>query len=73
MTIDTSFYSCRMCRFGDAATDPNEARCLWVTGTSDDAGDRMPSWAHEILREHAAEEIGPLDRAETCPAFEVDA
>lgn len=65
--------SCANCRFG-VSIGPlggiEHARCNWIDGTHDEAGDRMPAWAHELLRESQFA-VGRADRAESCPAFEV--
>lgn len=63
--------SCRDCRFSSAAgLSPTHARCDWVDGTEDEAGDRMPAWAHAILMQSIPLARGPMSRAEHCPAFE---
>jgi hypothetical protein len=64
--------SCAQCRFGTAIGRVGKSdlvRCGWVDRTEDEAGDRMPEWAHELLRDHS-HAVGNDDRGETCPAFE---
>lgn len=68
--------TCDQCRFRVAKTPRDGidrvmfARCGWVDHAQDEAGDRMPIWAWEIVAHHR-EAYGPNDRAEDCPAFEV--
>ena len=67
--------TCAECRFsrshspGGAESATGHVWCGWVFGTFDEAGDRMPLWAFEILALHPSAH-GELDRAEDCPAFE---
>ncbi len=62
------------CKWGEAVAAPavegvTQARCKWVTGSQDEAGDRMPAWAWQELC-LSPEAVGPDDRAETCPAWQ---
>jgi hypothetical protein len=65
---------CVNCRFSEPApmgeAKQLQARCGWVDRAHDEAGDRMPRWAWEIVAAlpHAA--IASVDRGEDCPAFE---
>lgn len=63
---------CSKCRFGTSLGSVGEAtlaRCGWVDESEDEAGDRMPGWAHEMLRDSPLA-VGNDDRAETCAAYE---
>jgi len=64
---------CDECRFGTLLGVVGSAtlvRCGWVDRTQDEAGDRMPQWAHELLLADLTAAVGNDERAETCPAFE---
>ncbi len=66
---------CLQCRFGSrmsargAESADGYAWCAWALA-QDDAGDRMPCWAHEVLMKAPWAHHGQIDRAEECPAFE---